>query len=59
MFRIKYKKAQECHLRELNGPIVFSMIYMMVKFPMNINTLKKMSQSVTIGGLWGDFTSIF
>jgi hypothetical protein len=35
------------------------MIYIMVKFPNEYQDIEKMSQNAPIGGLWGDFATIF
>jgi len=56
MFIIAYRKIQQCHVRELNPSFLFDLHQGMV-----INEhqyVTKMVLSVSMGGLWGDFTVI-
>jgi hypothetical protein len=57
MFIIKYRKTQQCHLQELNPSLLFNLHQSMVTNEHQYVT--KMALSVSMGGLWKDFTSIF
>ncbi len=53
----QYKKAQKCHIWELNPSFLFDLHQGMVT---NENKyVTKMALCATMGGLWGDFTAIF
>jgi hypothetical protein len=58
MFDIKYTKKHK-NVVLGNWTQVFYMIYIMMKFPMNTNTLKKCPKVLPLMAYWGDFTTIF
>jgi hypothetical protein len=51
------QRTQECHLKELIPSFLYDLHNGQVSIEHQY--IGKMSQSATIGGLWGDFTSIF
>jgi hypothetical protein len=51
------KKTQQCHIQELNPSFLFDLHQNMVTNKHQYAT--KMTLSASMGGLWGDFTTIF
>jgi beta-lactamase superfamily II metal-dependent hydrolase len=57
MFIIECRKAQQCQIQELNFSFLFNLHQGMVANKHQYVT--KMTLHVMIGGLWGDFITIF
>jgi hypothetical protein len=57
MFIIGYRKKLKCHIQELNPSSLFDLHQNMVTNEHQY--VIKMALSVSMEGLWGDFTTIF
>jgi hypothetical protein len=51
------QKTHKCCFKELNPSFLYDLHHCEVSN--KYQYIEKMSQSATIGGLWGDFTTIF